>query len=350
MIPLQIDPHDLLQGCFCIGKKAARGEMVLKKSAECYIIYYVYVSKRRRGDVNMFGYVKAYVPELRMREYEFYRAVYCGLCGSMKKLTGLPSTFTLSYDMVFLSLCRMAVLGHRYEVKPKRCGINPFRVKKRAMMTDGDELRYAAAVSALLTECKIMDDVTDESGFRRMRAKLMLGGAKRALRRACVPCELENFVRSKLSELYAHEGTKPDSVGGGAELFGELLGRIFAYGIDGDSGRILHEIGRGVGRYIYIIDAVDDVGEDIKSGRYNPIASLWAGEITDGELSLRAKDALLDSLKLELSRAAGAVMLIELPDGGYPETLELVKNIVYLGMPKEAECVLYGKDSIDNTK
>lgn len=298
----------------------------------------------------MFGYVKAYVPELRMREHEFYRAVYCGLCGSMKKLTGLRSTFTLSYDMVFLALCRMAVLGHRYEVKPERCGVNPFRVKKRAVMTDGDELRYAAAVSALLTERKLLDDKTDERGFKRLRAKLMLGGATRALKRASVPAELYDSVCLKLDELYALEETKPDSVGGGAELFGELLGRIFAHGIDGDGGRILYEIGRGVGRYIYIIDAVDDVGEDIKSGRYNPIVSLWAKEITDGELSLRAKGALSDSLKLELSRAAGAVMLIELPDGGYPETLELVKNIVYLGMPKELERVLSGKDNIKNAK
>lgn len=294
----------------------------------------------------MFGYVKAYIPELLVREHEFYRAAYCGLCGSMKKLLGGASTFTLSYDMVFLALSRLAVTGDRYEITPRRCCMNPLRLKKRPVMSDGDELRYASAVSALLTECKLADDKTDEGGIKKLTAAVLHGGAKRRLKRAGVPEELEKKVREKLSVLYELEATRPDTVSSGAEIFGDLLGDIFAFGFDGGEKRILYEIGRGVGRYIYIIDAVDDLEEDIKSGRHNAIAVSWRGQIEDGKLSDRAKESIIDAVKLELSRAAGALELITVPDGGYPETLEITKNILYIGLPKEMERVLSG----DKTK
>lgn len=290
----------------------------------------------------MFGYVKAYIPELLVREHEFYRAVYCGLCGSMKKLSGRASTFSLSYDMVFLALCRMAVTGDRYEVLPSRCCMNPLRLKKRPVMSDGDELRYASAVSALLTERKLADDKTDESGVKKLTATVLHGGAERRLRRSGVPSELERDVKEKLSALYELEAAKPDTVSLGAEIFGDLLGDIFAFGFDGNENRILYEIGRGVGRYIYIIDAVDDMEEDVRSGRHNAIAVSWRDHIEDGKLSDRAKASIMDAVKLELSRAVGALELITVPDGGYPETLEITKNILYLGLPKEMERVLSG--------
>ncbi len=284
----------------------------------------------------MFGYVKADAPELKMRENEFYRAVYCGLCGSMKRLTGAASTFSLSYDIVFLVLCRLAATGDRTEVSAKRCCMNPFRAKKRPVMSDGAELRYGAAVGALLTECKLRDDASDEKGVKRITKRMLLPGARRRLRRAAVPSELESAVRKKLSELYALEAQKPNEISPMAELFGELLGEIFAYGLPETDARILYEVGRGVGRWIYIVDAIDDLSDDIKRGEYNPVASVY-GSLTDG-----SREELETVLKLELSGAAGALELVSVPNGGYPETLDIAKNIIYLGLPKEAKRVLYG--------
>lgn len=292
------------------------------------------------GGRKVFGYVKAYQPELKLRENEFYRAVYCGLCSSMKDLTGAFSTFSLSYDMVFLILCRLAASGDRYEVKLGRCRMNPLKMKKRPVMSDGAELRYAAAVAALLTECKLEDDAADEKGVKRAAKRMLLSGSKRRLVRAKVPTELEERVRTKLSELYALEAQKPNEISSLAELFGELLGDIFAYGFDGSTARILYEIGRGTGRYIYILDAADDAEDDIKCGRYNPVDAVY------GNLTESARDELLSVIKLELAPSASALELIEVPDGGYPETLDIAKNIIYLGMPKEAERVLCGSKKV----
>ena len=55
----------------------------------------------------MFGYVKPDKAELLVKEYEFYRATYCGVCRAMKKYTGVLSNVGLSYDSVALALVRM---------------------------------------------------------------------------------------------------------------------------------------------------------------------------------------------------------------------------------------------------
>ena len=52
----------------------------------------------------MFGYIVVHKPELKVKEYETYRASYCGLCHSLKKQSGRIGQLTLSFDMTFLAL------------------------------------------------------------------------------------------------------------------------------------------------------------------------------------------------------------------------------------------------------
>ena len=65
----------------------------------------------------MYGYVRTHAPELKVRQQEYYRAVYCGLCRTMGKCTGQCSRMTLSYDFTFFALVRMALTGERIEVR-----------------------------------------------------------------------------------------------------------------------------------------------------------------------------------------------------------------------------------------
>ena len=110
----------------------------------------------------MFGYIRTDVPELRVRENEYYRAVYCGLCRAQGKCTGQCSRMTLSYDMTFLALLRLAISKETPEIKSGRCLAHPF--KKRAYVADCDALSYCAYASALLFYGKTVDDILDEKG------------------------------------------------------------------------------------------------------------------------------------------------------------------------------------------
>jgi len=128
----------------------------------------------------MFGYVRPLVSEMKVRENEMFRALYCGLCRAMGKHTGCASTLTLSYDFVFLAVFRSALTGEKLTVEKHRCALHP--LKKRAMAADSETLRYCARAAALLTFAKLQDDLTDERGLRRLIARTLHPAAS-ALRR-----------------------------------------------------------------------------------------------------------------------------------------------------------------------
>ena len=105
----------------------------------------------------MFGYVREYSPELKVKDYALYKAAYCGLCKNMGRCTGQCSRLTLSYDMVFLFLIRTVLESQDYQIERKRCFLHP--LKKRPVIKRNSVLDYCAKVSALLSLAKLQDDL-----------------------------------------------------------------------------------------------------------------------------------------------------------------------------------------------
>ena len=130
----------------------------------------------------MFGYIRTDTPELRVRENEYYKAVYCGMCRAQGKCTGQCSRMTLSYDMVFLALLRLAISGENPTIKSGRCIAHPF--KKRPYLDFCDSLAYCAYASALLVWGKTSDDISDEKGLKRLKARLTKPLARRMRKKA----------------------------------------------------------------------------------------------------------------------------------------------------------------------
>ncbi len=280
----------------------------------------------------MFGYIRTDTPEMRVRENEYYRAVYCGLCRAQGKCTGQCSRFALNYDMVFLALIRLAVAGEQVEIKKGRCMAHPF--KKRAYIAKCDPLEYTAYASAILTHGKIADDIADENGSKKFNALLARPFSahmrKKALKKYS---ELDKKVFDGLKRLSEIEKLNLPSVDIPADAFGEILADILSFGLDGNNEKIMRNIGRHIGRWIYIVDAADDIDEDIKKERFNAFACLYGGIIPNDE-----RESVANSLKLELLSAEPAFDLID-----YNELYDIkaiIENIIYRGMPKTAEKVL----------
>ena len=116
----------------------------------------------------MYGYLRTHVPELKVREQEYYRAVYCGLCRTMGKCTGQCSRMTLSYDFTLFALVRLALTGEDLTVKRRRCVAHPLR--KRPMAEPTPALALCAYASAILAHHKVKDDLRDERGLKRTAA------------------------------------------------------------------------------------------------------------------------------------------------------------------------------------
>ena len=282
----------------------------------------------------MLGYIRTDSPELRLRDGECYRAIYCGLCRQMGKCTGQCSRLSLSYDFAFLAVFRMSLTNEIMELQKKRCLVHPF--KKRNMAIDSPSLAYCADASAILTYHKCRDDVDDEKGFKKLRALVASGFFSPAYRRAKRRHPtLDSTVSSLLQELRAYEKdtTAPPSADAPASIFGNLMASVLSEGLEGVEARIAKTFGRAIGHWIYLIDAADDYRDDLKSGSFNPFIRLFGNEMTEDN----AKSIAI-SLKRYLADAEGAFLLID--NFPTPEMREILCNILYLGLPKVADRVL----------
>lgn len=290
----------------------------------------------------MFGYVRPRRSELKIKEFDYYRTVYCGLCHAEKKLSR-RLRYSLSYDMVALALCRIGASGERSNFQKCRCAVHPF--KGRYCVTCSPSLSYTASVAAILVYHKLLDDRRDEKGYRRLAARFMLGGAKRAMKASPIPA-LNALTQEKLDALYAAECAGAESVYDGACLFGELLGEIFSFDEAGLLGKdkklCLYEIGSRLGRFIYIVDAYADIEEDKKDGKYNPF--LLSGEDTNDESFARA---LINALDMEIAAALNALDLLSIEDSGIDS---IIRNILGMGLPDVAETVILKKEKLKTPK
>ncbi|MBQ9133374.1 MAG: hypothetical protein IJX64_02445 [Clostridia bacterium] len=279
----------------------------------------------------MFGYVRAQREELTVWQDTLYRAVYCGLCKEMGRCTGQCSRLSLSYDMVYLYLVRAALTGVVPQMQKQRCFLHPFRA--RQMLLHDAELAYAARVSALLTYGKLCDDLSDERGMKRF-GKRMLRPVFGAAKQRADLSELYTRIDGLLAELSALEAEKLPSVDAPADIFGKLLAEVFAYGLDGNAEKIAREIGFRTGRWIYAVDAADDMDEDAKRGGYNPFLLLYGGKMDDEQRRYAAM-----AMQYDLSAAAAALDLAD-----KSSLSPILQNIIYLGMPAAAEKAVREKE------
>lgn len=285
----------------------------------------------------MFGYIKANRPELKLRQDEYYRALYCGLCRTMGKCTGQCSRLTLSYDFTYLALIRMALSGDRPKIEKRRCLLHP--IKKRNIATRSPELEYCAYASAILGYYKLADDRDDEKGLRKLRAHALhpcfSSFRKKAIKKQFD--ELDLSVARCLTELKQIENERPESVDVPAEIFGHLMSVILSFGFEDGNKKIAEDIGRHIGRWIYIIDAADDYAADQKNNRYNPLRCLYNDESFGDERREQVRIALLN----ELCECERAIDLLDTSDSS--DVSGLIENIMYLGLPLVAQKILFPK-------
>ena len=202
-----------------------------------FIRYIIYYNRKDRGDL-MFGYVKPFVPELKMIENQYYRAAYCGLCRAMQTETGFFSRMSLSYDVAFLVLLRLALTGEIPVFEKKRCFVHPFR--KKLSMKSSDSLQYSASVGALLTMHKLRDDAIDERGFDRLFAIILKAFFKKSYKKAVVQTgDLDVRLRLKLEELRRIEQASERSADRPAAVFGDIMADILSFGLEKEDDRII---------------------------------------------------------------------------------------------------------------
>ena len=266
----------------------------------------------------MFGYVKACKPELKIKEYETYKAVYCSLCKKLGKSYGLLSRFTLSYDFTFLALLNMSLKEGCDGFERKRCAFNP--LKKCNYCKNLDAIDMPAAAAMIMLYYKILDNIADERGLKKVTFWCLKPIFSRAHKKAAKNYpQIEAAVSEYITAQNALEKANCTSIDEAADPTAKVMEKILMLCSETQmQKRVLQRIGYCLGRYIYLLDASIDLPEDIKKGSYNVLKN-----IDDDDINDRIKKQLYFCVN-EVAKA------FELLDIKKYKTI--LGNIIYLGL------------------
>ena len=277
----------------------------------------------------MFGYVLPLRGELKVRELEAYQGLYCGLCHALGRRYGFFARWLLNYDFTFLAMV-LAPAEDRPELQRRRCVACPLRGKR--VCTPRPGLDLAADESVVLTYWKLRDSVADRSFLRGLPARLLSLLLRPAYRRAAERCPA--FARETaacLEELQALEAGWAPSMDRAADTFARILRAAAPSTGETVRDRSVEQLLYHVGRWIYLVDAWDDLEEDRREGGYNP----YLARFPDGPEGHTGE--VRTTLRHSLNLAVSACNLTDFgPWNG------LIFNTLCLGLPTVEEAVFTG--------
>lgn len=214
----------------------------------------------------MFGFIVADRNSLEEQELRRYRAVYCGLCAEIRRRYGLLRGMTLTYDLALLPLLLGAVYGPPETAEKAACPLHPLKGRElcRSIYTE-----YAADMNVILVYYKCLDDRKDDRDLLRGAVARTLEGCRAQIeRRWPRQCRAIRECLEQIDKIEADALPAPDAA---AHWFGVLMGELFWLQEDGYA-ETLRQLGYFLGKFIYLMDADVDLRDDLRRGRYNPLA------------------------------------------------------------------------------
>ena len=217
----------------------------------------------------MFGYVRPPLDALPQEEAERFRRMYCGLCHTLGRRYGTAARFILNYDFTYLAIL---LSGREEEVAGNaRCLVSPLR--KHAYLEQNDALALAADESVILAYWQLRAGVADHDWLHGLKYRSLSGILEPAYRKAAeARPAFDASTRAQLALLEDLERQQCPSMDQAADAFAALLGSAANEVDDPVRRRVLEQLLYHLGRWVYLVDAADDMKKDTVSGNYNPVA------------------------------------------------------------------------------
>ncbi len=213
----------------------------------------------------MFGYIVIGKPELKFKEYDIYRGYYCGLCRSLKKQFSQSARLSLNYDLTFLGLMLSSLYEPETTTHLERCALHPL---KKQIKYENECIDYASQMSIVLSYLKCEDDWLDEKKISRRLYGQLLKNDYNQIKRE-MPDKIEQ-IEVALQKMQALEKKEQPNLDALVNLFGQVMGLVFSYRQD-EWQSDLYTFGEALGKFIYLLDAYDDLEKDIEAKRFNPL-------------------------------------------------------------------------------
>ena len=220
----------------------------------------------------MFGYVRTDTPYLYIKDETLYKAMYCGVCKGIAEVCGHRARMGLSYDVTFLSVILHNIAGIDVTIEKSHCLTHCIRSRK---MANVDEMtRMLGAFNTELVYYKYTDDIKD--GDRGRGKRLWFQKGHRRVKKKYP--EIERIVRENMAAQEALEKSRSDSIDRAADATANMLAEFSDYVLGEKRTQYSRSLFYAVGKWIYLIDALDDYDKDKKKGAYNPFLLAYGAE------------------------------------------------------------------------
>ena len=270
----------------------------------------------------MFGYIKPFKPELKVKEYQSYNAVYCGFCKAMGN-SGALLRMTLSYDFTFFCLLSLSLKSDFCGFDVCRCPVKLF--SKKPCVKQSKALDYAADLAVLMLHGKILDNIYDKE--HPISSRLLMLYLKPKYKK--IAKRLPDEAKAVLDYISLQEKVQNEnsSIDASCHPTATLLSSFFKrLSEDSEQSSYLERLGYVLGRWIYLLDALDDLEVDTKKGNFNPLKD-------------ENREEIICSLNVCISEAADSLQKLRLY-----HFKPILENIIFLGLDNTQKAVLNYKN------
>ena len=278
----------------------------------------------------MFGYVRYDLPNLFVKDYLLYQALYCGLCRSIGAACGQRARFGLTYDVTFLSALLHNMTGTDIRIERRHCAEHCIR--KRPIAAVDELTKELGALNTALAYQKYSDDIRDGGRGRAARAWFKKGYRRAKQQYPAMVALVEEYVAAQ----EATERARVASLDAAAEPTAELMRKLSVHFLKERSSAASQELFYAIGKWVYLIDALDDYDKDRKKGRYNPFFLVYGSESRERLVADNGEEVefLYDTLFYSMREG--------LRDISFSFNRDLTDNVILRGIPLETQRIIKG--------
>jgi hypothetical protein len=230
-------------------------------------------------------------------------------------------------------------MGVDVKIEKQRCVIHQI-IKRPIAIVDALTERIGA-LNVILAYHKLNDDVVDNGKGRIPRA-FFKSSYKKAKQKEP---EFDKIVAKRYSELLKYEKTNGDSIDVASDPFGNMIKEI----VEIISGSIYTEelglLAYNLGKWIYLIDALDDFDKDIKKNNYNVFVNLYR--------DIKNKETLIKEKQFEIIQVFSGVLSV-IADCAkkleYKFNHDLTDNVLMRGLSVQTKIIMENQKCKSTTK
>ncbi len=197
-------------------------------------------------------------------------------------------------------------------------------------------MELAADESVILAYWQLQDAVDDLAWLQGVKYRTAMGILGPAYKKAkrWRPA-FDEAARNQIEGLHQLEKARSSSMDAAADAFAILLAAAADELPDGPKRRVLFQLLYHLGRWVYLIDAADDIKKDFAGGSYNPLIPRYG--LLDGNWTKESRHAFALTLDHSIHMMATAFEL-----GDFGIWTPILSKTLYNTLPAVGKSVLDG--------